>query len=450
MYLRLLTFLAAFGLLGRAAWIAARPPVATPTSGEVTLELSVWGMPWENDLYTQVYIPEFERQNPGIKVRFQHFDDYVNRVLLTVAGNIAPDVIRMNIDFSTGWIRRGVNLPLDRYIDGPNGVDRADFLPVCWEGVTWEGQTYGLPQDINMLGLFYNKKLLDEAGMAYPDASWTWDNLVRASRTLTRDDNNDGHPEVVGVEMPWNLFPYRAFVYQAGGRYWNEDKTRAVIANPEAVAALLYMKSMMRSFTLTQSTTTRGGLGADKFFEQGRVALFIDGSWRSPSLKKNAPNLDFGVAPLPRGALASNASTSCYWAVNSRSRHPDEAWKLARFLSSQRALAAYWQTLWVAPPARWSVLRSKDFRDVTGIPDRIPGLTGDEWRDKCAWTLEVLENNWTSVEENGPYAEILRLHLGMAVDRVLLENADPMAALKEAEDATNRQIRDIEALGRPS
>ncbi len=216
--LRFLTILGLVALIGRAAYIALRPPVAAPSGQPVTLELSVWGMPWENDLYTKVYIPEFERQNPGIKVRFQHFDDYTNRILLSVAGNIAPDVIRMNIDFSAGWIRRGVNLPLDKYIDGPDGVDREDFLPVCWEGVTWEGKTYGIPQDINMIGLFYNKKLFDAAGMKYPDASWTWEDLKNAQERLTKDKDGDGHPEVVGVEMPWNLFPYRAFVYQAGGR----------------------------------------------------------------------------------------------------------------------------------------------------------------------------------------------------------------------------------------
>ncbi len=222
-----------------------------------------------------------------------------------------------------------------------------------------------------------------------------------------------------------------------------------MIANPEAEEALRFMKSLMQRFTLTQSTTTRGGLGPDKFFEQGRVAVYFDGSWRTPSLKKNAPDLDFGVAPLPRGRIASNASTSCYWALNSQTRHPDEAWKLAKFLSSQDALASYWQMLWVAPAARWSVLRSDEFRDVTGIPGRIPGLTEEEWKEKCAWIPQILENGWTSVEENGPHADILRLHLGKAVDRVLLQNADPKQALQEAQDATNRQIMEMEAIGRP-
>src|SRR5690606_19244492 len=138
---------------------------------------------------------------------------------------------------------------------------------------------------------------------------------------------------------------------------------------------------------------------------------------------------------------------SCYWAISRRTRHPDEAWKLASYLSSREALTAYWQKLWVAPAARWSVLRSEDFRDITGIPGKNPGLSGeDEWREKCAWTLEILENGWTSVEENSPHADILRLHLGKAVDRVLLQDADPMEALQEAQDAANRQIEEIQAL----
>jgi multiple sugar transport system substrate-binding protein len=440
--LRVLTLLALMALIVRAVVVTNRHPAAVSAGRPVTIEMSVWGMPWENDLYTSVYIPDFERHNPGIKVRFQYFEDYPNRLLLSHAGGIAPDVMRQNIDFAMLWMRKGVNLPLDAYIDGPDGIDRKDFLPVTWEGLKYKGQTFGVPQDVNILAMYYNKTLFDRAGMHYPDSTWTWTDLKRAATLLTQDRDGDGHPEVLGLDMAWGGWSFRPFLYQAGGRFWNEDQTRTVIDSPEAARALRYYKSLMHTYSLTRSNSQRGGLGPDKFFEQGKVALFIDGSWRTPSLKKNAPNLRFGVAPLPRGKRPMSVSTSCFWAVSSQSRQPDAAWKLAKFLSSTEALTRYWQYLWVAPPARWSALRSHAFRQVTGAPGRIPALpTQAEWAEKCAWIPEVLENGWTTVEVDGPYTSQLMMRLSEAVDRTLLENADPATVLREAARATNDDIR---------
>jgi multiple sugar transport system substrate-binding protein len=442
--LRVLTLIALVLLVARAAVVANRRP-APPARGEtVTIELSVWGMPFESDLYTKTYIPEFERRNPNIKVKFANYSDYPNHILLAHAGGIAPDVIRENTDFSEGWIHRGLNRPLDAYMDGPDGVNREDFIPATMAGLKAGGKTYGVPQDINMAGLYYNKTLFDKAGIPYPDASWTWEDLTRVSNLLTVDKDHDGHPEVVGLDTGWNMFFFRPLVFQAGGQFWNADKTRTVVDSPEAVEALKYMKSLMKRYTLTQSNSTRGGLGPDKFFEQGRLGMLIDGSWRTPSLKTNAPDLRFGVAPLPRGKRSMTVGSSCFWAISSESRHPDEAWKLVKFLSSKEALRQYWQKLWVAPPARWSVLRSAEFRNVTGMPGSVPGLAASEWKEKCGWLPEVLEHDWVTEEAGGQYADIMGLYVGKALDQTLLENADPGRSLKVAQEETNKRIGQVE------
>src|SRR5688572_32212052 len=103
------------------------------TGGRVEIELSVWGMPFENALYRKEYLPQFERENPGIRVKFHHFDNYGSRILMLRAGGIAPDVMRQNTMSGAQYIRRGMNLPLDRFMDGPDGIDRKDFIPIIWE-----------------------------------------------------------------------------------------------------------------------------------------------------------------------------------------------------------------------------------------------------------------------------------------------------------------------------
>lgn len=434
-------------LVARVFWVANPRPVKPSPNDPVTIEMSVWGMPFENALYTDLYIPEFERENPGIKVRFCHFEDYGNRVLLSAAGGIAPDVIRQGLDGGMAWIDRDMNLPLDAFIDGPDGIDRNDFIPTLWSGLKKRGKTYGVPQDINIQGLYFNKDLFDKAGIKYPDENWTWADLKSAADRLTEDRDKDGHPEVVGLDLAWNANGFLPFLLQNGGRLWEDDRMTPAFDTPEAAEALAFYKSLMRTYSLTRADSQRGGLGPDKFFEQGRIAMYIDGSWRTPSLEKNAPDLNFGVAPLPRQKRPMSVSGSCYWAISRDSKHPEEAWKLVKFLSSKQALIQYWQTLWVAPPARWSSLRSPDFQNVTGSKDQIPGLPSKaEFDAKCGWIPRVLEKGWTTTDTWSPYGSELFLHFGKAVDEVMLQNADPAQKLHEAAKLAREEIAKARAV----
>jgi multiple sugar transport system substrate-binding protein len=411
----------------------------------VEIEMSVWGMPFENALYLKYAIPEFERQNPGIRVRFHHFDNYASRILLMRAGGIAPDVMRQNTSYGAQYIRRGMNLPLDAFMDGPDGIDRKDFMPVIWDSLRCRGRTYGMPQDINIRGLYYNRALFDAAKLRYPDATWTWDDLKRAAEKLTIDADHDGSPEVVGLLAAWRATDWLPFYYQAGGRVWDAQKAVPEIDNPAAVESLAFFRGLKRGYMLTQSSSERGGLGPYTFFQMGKAAMLIDGTWRAPQLKNSAPGLPFGVAPLPRRQRAMSISTSCYWAVSAQTAHPVEAWKLAKFLSSKEQLILYWQYLWVAPPARWSSLRAPEFRRVTGAGPQNPGLADErEYVEKCAWIPRTLERGETTTEFIGPFTNQLLDRLNFAVEDVLLQGADPRAALERAQRETREQIREAE------
>ncbi|MCC2672399.1 MAG: extracellular solute-binding protein family 1 [Armatimonadetes bacterium] len=402
-------------------------------------------MPFENTLYTRYYIPQFERENPGIRVRFHHYDSYSSRILMLRAGGIAPDVMRQNIEFGAQYLRRGFNLPLDRYIDGPDGVDRRDFIPVTWEPLRYRERTYGIPQDINIRALYYNRDLFEAAGIPPPTTNWTWADLKRAGEQLSDPARNGGHPDVAGLVTGFRATDWLPFYYQAGGQVWNADKSRPQLDTPEAVEALTFFKTVAGSSSISQASSERGGLGPSTFFQNGRAAMLIDGSWRSPQLKKSAPDLRFGVAPLPRGKQAMSVSTSCFWSVSAQTRHPDEAWKLVKFLSDKEQLIRYWQYLWVAPPARWSALRSPEFQQVTGAGADNPGLSGAaEFQEKCAWIPYTLEHGQTTTEFIGPFTRQLYDKLSFAVEDVVLQGGEPQAALKKAQREMLDQIREVE------
>jgi multiple sugar transport system substrate-binding protein len=421
------------------AWQRAR------AGNRIEIGLCVWGMPFENALYRKEYIPQFERAHPHVRVRFHHFDNYSARILMLRAGGIAPDVMRQNTSYGMQYIRRGMNLALDRFIDGPDGIDRHDFLPVIWDSLRYRGRTYGMPQDINLRGLYYNKSLFDAAHLAYPNDQWTWADLKRAAARLTVDANHDGSPEVLGLLTAWHATDWLPFYYQAGGRVWDAEKNAPQLENERAVESLVFFRSLKQGYMLTQSASDRGALGPYTFFQMGKAAMLIDGTWRAPQLKKDAPELHFGVAPLPRGQRAMTISTSCYWGISAQTRHPQEAWQLAKFLSDREPLVRYWQTLWVAPPARWSSLRSPAFRLVAGAGPQNPGLSSDaEFEEKCAWILHTLERGETTTEFIGPFTNQLLDRLNYAVDTTLLQGADPRAALARAARETREQVREAE------
>jgi multiple sugar transport system substrate-binding protein len=66
----LLILLLSLGLLSAAGWVWRQ----ARAGGRAEIELGVWGMPFENALYTGHYLPQFEREHPDVRVRFHHYE----------------------------------------------------------------------------------------------------------------------------------------------------------------------------------------------------------------------------------------------------------------------------------------------------------------------------------------------------------------------------------------
>ena len=91
----------------------------------------------------------------------------------------------------------------------------------------------------------------------------------------------------------------------------------------------------------------------------------------------------------------------------------------------------------MAPPARWSSLRSAEFRNVTGSGKDSPALSGEaEFQEKCGWIPYTLESGRTTTEFIGPFTAQLYDRLNYAVESTLLENVDSATALKQAQNET--------------
>lgn len=374
-----------------------------PSAGVVDKELlfTVWGMPFEDNLFRDGFARDFEKQNPGVKIHYENYPDVTKKYFVWHLRNFGADVMRLPITDYHAMVSIGALEPLDRFIDDPeiglSPEDQADFMPALWDALEIDGHRHAMPSDNAQFGLYYNKTIFDaynadhpDQPIPFPDASWTWQDLLAASECLTVRDES-GEIAQYGVDVYLWAWPFMAFLVQAGGELWDDAETTTLINSPEGLEALQFIVDLLphagplRTADLKDSAT-----GPDKFFVAGKTAILLDGSWRAPFLELINPDLDFAIAPLPHHRRKAVVSGSVLWAISSHSRHKELAWEMVKFLTSFEQSMRYWDALRVAPPSRLSVVHSPAFRSTRGIVDehgvvRCPAMPLEEWKDRGAW-----------------------------------------------------------------
>src|SRR6185436_10919924 len=155
------------------------------TGPEATISYSIWGDPQEIK-NQQAIVDAFHAANPKItvKVDVSDWDPYWDKLQTSLAGGAAPDVFAMDGPLFPDYQTRDVLLDLKPFIDR----DGYDLGQLAGQAVadfkTPDGQ-FGVPRDLNVVALYYNKKMFDTAGIPYPDDTWDWAKLTEVAKKLT-------------------------------------------------------------------------------------------------------------------------------------------------------------------------------------------------------------------------------------------------------------------------
>ena len=140
----------------------------------------------------QQIIQAYEDQDPTIIVQLEPVAgrDYYARLLTQLSAKAAPDIMQIGDDAVPSFVNKGAFVPLDECI-AANAFDTGAYLPGLLEPGQIDGQQYLLPKDYSPLAVYYNKKVFDAAGVAYPSPDWTWDDLLATAPGADRP--NPGH-----------------------------------------------------------------------------------------------------------------------------------------------------------------------------------------------------------------------------------------------------------------
>jgi multiple sugar transport system substrate-binding protein len=193
-----------------------------------------------------------------------------------------------------------------------------------------DGKTYGLPIAASARALYYNKALFEQAGIAEPPA--TWEELKAAAQKIDALGEDIYGFGMQGKEIETDVYFYYA-MWSHGGDIIEDDGTSGLDSQAAIDAANLY-KSLVDENLAQPGVTSMNREDVQNLFKQGKVGMMITAPFLASQIKEEAPDLQYGVAPIPAGPGGDQGT---YGVTDSiimfqNSQNKEEAWKFLDFL----------------------------------------------------------------------------------------------------------------------
>ncbi|SMH28469.1 carbohydrate ABC transporter substrate-binding protein, CUT1 family [Rathayibacter oskolensis] len=166
-----------------------------------------------------------------------------------------------------------------------SGLDTSDVLPNVLAAGQLDGKTYGSSIGANTLALFYNKDLLDAAGVTPPT---TWDELSAAAAALTSGD-------VKGLGFSANATEEGTFQFLPF--FWGSGATLDDISSDDAVSALALWTDLVQDGSASQANVNANQQDVRDQFLAGKLGMMVNGTWQLSALDEAGMN--YGVVPIP-------------------------------------------------------------------------------------------------------------------------------------------------------
>lgn len=301
-----------------------------------TLTVGLWLVP-QGNIISDELIVEFEALHPGVKVELINGPSfgYEEWLKVLMAAGVAPDIFAIGDWNVQEYMQLGIIRPYDLAAAGYGSVDEvvAAYLPGTLEAFVHGGQLWGLPQEWNTLLMYYNRRMLDEAGIAEP----TWedfdiDGFVHVATRTTRRDAS-GTPSVIGFTSSWThaqltAIEWSAHLFSRGGSLF-DTTGRLTLDTQAARSAYAFLQE------LVQERRVAGPIGQPHLFREETAATEFTGAWVAPSYER--VGIDFGLIPWPLGPETVVPAYSWAWVISRTSAHPELASEFARFVLIENA-----------------------------------------------------------------------------------------------------------------
>ncbi len=281
---------------------------------------------------------EFERQH-GVRVQFEQIPghgQYAPKVLMMHVTGSVPDVVTLDASSAAVFINNDVLRDLTPFIEGDQAFELGDYFENAVNIARRGEALYAIPLDFTPMVMYYNKRLFDAAGVAYPQPGWTWDDFFDAARRLTvfADDERDG-PVQFGFNFENATALWMPLLWTNGGDVLDPTGKRAsgYLDGAKSIAALRFLVDLLEKHEYGLHPRRRAAFGSDPF-RAGKAGMDMKGHWMM--IDYRADGIDFGVVGLPiNGVERVTVIYEAGLAIAQRARHPELAWEYIKHMTGE-------------------------------------------------------------------------------------------------------------------
>jgi len=311
------------------------PEESADTQDAVTIEF--WHEYSESNGQIEVLeglIAQFEDANPDVNVEpvYMEWSALHDNVVAGATTGSLPDVLRGDIAFIPQFEDLDVLVDMSAISDYSNVA--ATLLETANSTAKMGDAFYGIASNTNTKILYYNKSMLDAAGVDVPvtqEEMW---------ETASKLSGNNVYGFVEAWTGWWNVGPY---IWSNGGDVLSEDYSTATgyINGNIAVKIIQKLADLYANKALTGPTLDPGAIGDTDGWTAGTYAMEVDGPWRGASL--DSAGIEYGAVQLPLGVAGSISvlGGEDFMMFNTSSEAEQEAsWKFIQFMVSEEAQVA--------------------------------------------------------------------------------------------------------------
>jgi ABC-type glycerol-3-phosphate transport system substrate-binding protein len=342
--------------------VPTTPPTLAPATGFqsiVTLSLSDWHLTephWEKVIKRMMIV--FEREHPNIRVQLDPvpYAEKETKYITEIQTGAGPDLMHLHGFSIRSFIEKGFLYDLTPFVqqEGKTAWD-GEFIdtwyPQTVELMRYQDRYFALPSDFMSMVLFYNKNLFREANLAPDKPPKTWDEFLTYAEALTRDRNSDGQVDTwgfgtVGAVDPGFELRFTPILLSHGATYLTSDNKCSALNSPAAREAFNFYISLVTEHKIVPPGVTAQNPGSVRQqMADEQVAMIIGSGWTIPIVSGLNPQLNavetLAAAPIPvkAGQNIQKPTTAWIsaWMINKNTKHPQEAWQLLKFMTSQAA-----------------------------------------------------------------------------------------------------------------
>jgi multiple sugar transport system substrate-binding protein len=363
--------LAAAAALALVLVVGSTVATGRPTATNVTIWVG-WSKSTHEFGVFQRLIDEYNRNHPSVHVTAVS-DINDDKIIAAIRSGNVPDVVSSFASSNVGsYCSSGGWIDLSPYLKQSH-IDPSIFPAASRYYTQYNGVRCALPLLADDFGLYYNKALFKQAGIARPPR--TFSELTADAKKLTKK-NSDGSLSVVGYDPAFAFYDdvppkYTFYAPLFDAQYVDGQGHSILSKDPGWTKFFTWQKNLVDWYGYDKLQRFQAGLGqefsASNGFETGKLAMNIDGEWRVAFIHNEHPSLNYGTAPMP----VDDAHPELYGAgyingtiigIPKGSPHLNEAWDLVRYLTTNSHFLAQFSNGIRNVPSTTASLRSPEIK----------------------------------------------------------------------------------------